>query len=69
MNVCAVIAAVGVSRNPIPMVGLSVSQSTNRHGRSRHDLITKSDDRCFEDPKQLIRMAIGMTTCAGKGTR
>ena len=62
VNVSAVVAAIGIARNSIPVIRLCVAQSTDRHCRTGHDLITASDDRRLQHPKQLIGMSIGMTT-------
>ena len=69
MNVRAVIASIGVSRDSVPMVGLRIPETSNGHRRSWHDLVAKRDDGRFQNPEQLIRVTVGMTTCAGKGTR
>ena len=65
-NVGAVVAAVGIAGDAVPMEGRGVAQAAHGHGGARHDLRAARDNRRFQNPKQLVGVSIGMTTGAGK---
>lgn len=67
-DVGAVISAIWITGNAIPVKGGGVEESANRHGGTGLDLVSAGDDGGFEDPEELIGVAIGVATCAGKGS-
>ena len=66
MDIGAVVAAIRISGDSIPVIGFSVSEASNGHGRTGHDLIAAGDNRRLDDPKQLIGVTIRMTARTGK---
>ena len=61
--------AVGITGNPVPVVGRGVSQTANRHGRAGRDLgaALPVADRRIQDPDQLVGVAVGMAALAREG--
>ena len=65
----AVVTAVGIAGNAIPVEWGGVAEAANGHGRARRDLVAAADDGSFENPEKLVGVAVGVTTGAGEGCR
>ena len=68
-HVRAVVSAIRVTWNPVPVKGSRVTQSAQWHRRTRHDLIAARNDRSLQHPKQLVGMPVWMAACARIGSR
>ena len=64
-DVGTVVATIRIARNSVPMKRRGVSEASNRHCRSRHNLISARHNWCLQHPQQLIRVSIRVTAGAG----
>ena len=65
----AVVAAVGVAGNAIPVEWGGVAEAANGHGGARLDLVAAADDGSFENPEKLVGVPVGVATGTGEGCR
>ena len=63
----AVVAAVGIAGNAVPVEGRGVAEAANGHGRAGLDLVATADDGRFENPEELVGVSVGMAAGAGEG--
>ncbi len=62
----AVVSAVGVAGNAVPVKGSGVAKAAEGHGGAGHDLVASAYDGSFENPEELIGVTIRVTAGAGK---
>lgn len=65
----AVVTAVGIAGNAIPVEGCGVAEAPDGHGGARLDLVAAADDGSFENPEKLVGVAVGVATGTGEGCR
>ena len=64
-DICAIVSAIRITGNTVPVKGRCITESAKRHGRPRLDLASSRDDRSFKNPEKLVGVPVGMAT----GTR